>query len=43
MHEVGLTTFATAHADGAMVIDVREPHERTATVLCIAGLGALFT
>ncbi len=25
--EVDLGTFAAAHADGALVIDVREPHE----------------
>ena len=27
MREVDLDTFATAHADGAVVIDVREPYE----------------
>jgi rhodanese-related sulfurtransferase len=27
MHEVDLTTFAAAHAAGAVVIDVREPFE----------------
>ncbi len=27
MREVDLGTFATAHAAGAVVIDVREPHE----------------
>lgn len=27
MREVSLETFAAAHADGALVIDVREPHE----------------
>jgi rhodanese-related sulfurtransferase len=25
--EVGVSAFASAHADGALVIDVREPHE----------------
>jgi rhodanese-related sulfurtransferase len=30
MHEVDLGTFATAHADGAVVIDVREPYEYAA-------------
>jgi rhodanese-related sulfurtransferase len=27
MREVTIATFAAAHADGAAVIDVREPHE----------------
>ncbi|BDO43054.1 rhodanese-like domain-containing protein [Cellulomonas sp. NTE-D12] len=27
MSEVDLAAFAAAHADGALVIDVREPHE----------------
>jgi rhodanese-related sulfurtransferase len=27
MHEIDLDMFAAAHADGAVVIDVREPHE----------------
>ncbi len=27
MLEIDLGTFAAAHADGAVVIDVREPHE----------------
>ena len=30
MREVDITTFAAAHADGALVIDVREPHEYVA-------------
>lgn len=30
MREVDLTTFAAAHADGALVIDVREPYEYVA-------------
>lgn len=30
MREVDLVTFAAARADGAMVIDVRDPHEYVA-------------
>jgi len=30
MREIDLTAFATAHADGAVVIDVREPAEYAA-------------
>ncbi len=30
MREVDLATFAAARADGALVIDVREPHEYVA-------------
>ncbi|MEO3782278.1 rhodanese-like domain-containing protein [Actinocorallia sp. B10E7] len=27
IHEVDLSSFATAHGNGAYVVDVREPHE----------------